>query len=134
MNSWCKVVNGSVVDGPRAWENNIPPDASWLPHRLHDPVHTINDNYDGSVLQVSGSEVVEVKQYSAKSSAQIADEIQSIKDTATSEMSRADSIIADPDATDKDLWQVYKDQWAEFLDVTALSWDFNFPRPPSNTY
>lgn len=64
-NSWCKVENGVVVDGPRAWADNSPPDATWLPHDLEDPGNPDPANYvyGGSHHEVRGSQVIEVKEY-----------------------------------------------------------------------
>lgn len=66
-NSWCKVENGAVVDGPRAWADNNPPDATWLPHDLEDPGNPdeANYTYSGSHHEVRGNQVVEVKEYRA---------------------------------------------------------------------
>lgn len=64
-NSWCKVVDGKVVDGPRAWADNNPPDATWLPHDLEDPGNPDEANYvySGSHHEVRGNQVFEVKEY-----------------------------------------------------------------------
>lgn len=66
-NSWCKVENGAVVDGPRAWADNNPPDGTWLPHDLEDPGNPDEANYvySGSHHEVRGNQVVEVKEYRA---------------------------------------------------------------------
>lgn len=66
-NSWCKVVDNQVVDGPRAWANNTPPDSTWLPHSLEDPGNPDEANYvySGSHHEIRGNQVVEVKDYRA---------------------------------------------------------------------
>lgn len=130
MNSWCKVVNGQVVEGPRAWANSTPPDDTWLPHRLEDPVHTVNDNFIGSHHEVRGNEVVEVKDYSPKPQSQIDEEIQSIKDRATQNVATADEKLADPDLPNRNEWQNYRDAWSVLTNITALSWGYHMPREP----
>ena len=64
-NSFCKVENGVVVDGPRAWPDAIPPDATWFPHDLEDPGNPNEATYcySGSHHEVRGEAVVEVKEY-----------------------------------------------------------------------
>lgn len=79
-NSWCKVENGVVVDGPRAWPDAIPPDASWLPHDLEDPGNPDEANYcySGSHHEVRGNQVFEVKEYrpyTAEEKAEIAKQL-----------------------------------------------------------
>lgn len=130
MNSWCKIENGVVVDGPRAWTDNTPPDDSWLPHRLEDTEHTINDNYVGSHHEVRDGEVVEVKDYEPKSAEQIADEIQSIKDRAASEIAFAETILANPELGNRNDWVSFKDAWSLLLNVTQLSWGYHMPARP----
>jgi len=130
MSAWCKVENGVIVDGPRAWENNTPPDSTWLPHRLADADHTINDNFDGSVMIVGATEVVEQKQYSPKSQAQIDDEVSGIKSRAADAVAVADAKLADSSVENKAEWQSYKDAYSALLNVTALSWDYYMPSEP----
>ena len=129
-NSWCKVENGVVVDGPRAFADATAPDASWLPHRLEDPAHTINDNFDGSHFEVRGNEVVEVKDYSPKSAEQIADEVNGFKALATTNVAKADEKLADEATTNKADWQAYRDAWQALTSITELSWDYNAPVEP----
>lgn len=129
-NSWCKVENGQIIEGPRAWENNTPPDATWVPHRLVDPSHTINDNFDGSVFEVVGNEVIETNQYSAKPQEQIDDEVVSIKNRANQSIAKADEKLADPTVTNKEDWQAYKNAWALLTNITQLSWDYVMPSEP----
>lgn len=130
MNSWCKVIDGKVVDGPRAWSENTPPDDTWLPHRLEETPHTINDNYIGSEHEVRGSEVVEVKKYSPKSAEQIADEVQSIKTRAAECVAKADEKLADPDLTNRVEWENYRGAWSVLTNVTELSWGYHMPPEP----
>lgn len=130
MNSWCKVVDGKVVDGPRAWADNTPPDGTWLPHRIEDPVHTINDNFLGSHHEVRGNEVVEVNDYAPKPQSQIDEEIQGIKDRATQNVATADGKLANPDLPNRGEWQAYRDAWYALTSITALSWGYNMPREP----
>lgn len=64
-NSFCKVENGVVVDGPRAWPDAIPPDDTWFPHSLEDPGNPDETKYcySGSHHEVRGDAVFEVKEY-----------------------------------------------------------------------
>lgn len=130
FNSWCKVIDGKVVDGPRAWGDNTPPDETWLPHRLEAPPHTINDNYLGSHLEVRGNEVVEVKEFAPKPQSQIDDEVQGIKNLATRAIEKADTMLAIPDLPNRDEWQAYRDAWALLTNITELSGDYFMPQEP----
>lgn len=130
MNSWCKVVDGKVVDGPRAWSENTPPDDTWLPHRLEETPHTINDNYIGSEHEVRGNEVVEVKKYSPKSAEQIADEIESIKSLAARNIQKADEKLANPELANRPAWEAYRSAWEPLLTITVLSWAYYMPSEP----
>lgn len=132
MNSWCKVVNGQVIDGPRAWADNTPPDETWLPHRLEETPHTINDNFIGSHHEVRGNEVVEVKDYSPKPQAQIDEEIQSIKDLAAANIANADVELSNADLPNRDEWLAYREAWEALTSITALSGDYYMPPEPSN--
>lgn len=130
QNSWCKVVDGNIVEGPRAWENNTPPDATWLPHRLEEPAHTINDKFDGSRLEVRGSEVVEVKLFSPKSAQQIQDEVNSIKQRAEIEVAYATLELAKPDLANREKWESFKAAWQQLTNITELSWNYVMPMRP----
>lgn len=132
MNSWCKVVNGQIIDGPRAWADNSPPDETWFPHRLEDTPHTINDNFIGSHHEVRGNEVVEVKDYAPKSQDQIDDEIRSIKNLAVVHVAKADEMLANPALSNRDEWQAFRDAWAALTNITALSWDYYMPAYPKD--
>lgn len=129
MNSWCKVENNLVVDGPRAWNNNQPPDNTWLPHRIEDPDHTINDKFDGSRHEVRNNEVVEVKIYSPKSSQQIADEIDFIKTKAREEVALAEEKLLDPNSNHEE-WQKHKDAWSALINITELNSNYYMPYNP----
>lgn len=129
-NSWCQIKNGNILEGPRAWENNTPPDDTWVPHRLVDPAHTINDNFDGSVFEVVGNEVTETNQYSPKPQEQIDQEISNIKTIAVEAVSLATQKLASPEVTNKDEWQAYKDAWSLLTNITQLSWDYVMPSEP----
>jgi len=131
-NSWCKVVDGQIVDGPRAWDNNTPPDQDWLPHSLEEPSNTINDKYDGSRLEVRGSQVIEVKLYSPKSAEQIEDEVNSIKRQAEIEVAYATLELAKSDLPKRDEWEAFKAAWQQLTDITELSWDYKMPLRPGN--
>lgn len=129
-NSWCKVVDNQVVDGPRAWHENTPPDNTWLPHSLEEPAHTINDKYVGSRLEVRGSEVVEVKMYEPKSSEQIADEINNLKKLAQEEVAYADEKLLQAGLANRTEWETHKTLWSRLLNITELSWDYRTPSRP----
>lgn len=129
-NSWCKVVDGQIVDGPRAWHDNMPPDATWIPHVLVDPPHTINDNWDGMKFEVVGDQVVETNLYSPKSPEQIAAEIQGIKSQATQEVAYAAGKLTDPNLNNRAEWEAFKAAWEQMLTVTELSWEHNMPPRP----
>lgn len=75
MNSFCKVENGVVVDGPRAWPDAVPPDATWFPHTLEDPgnPNPATHYQSGSHHEVRGEAVVEVKEYSAYTQDELAE-------------------------------------------------------------
>ena len=129
-NSWCKVVDGQIVEGPRAFPNAQAPDATWLPHSLEDPAHTINDKFDGSRFEVRGNAVVEVKLYSPKSAEQIASEVNYIKQRAAANVAMADAKLADETLENRQAWVDFKAAWALLTDVTELSWDYNMPPEP----
>lgn len=130
MSSWCKVENGQVVDGPRAWTDDVPPDSSWLRHRLEDKEHTINDNFVGSHYEVRGDVVVEVKDYSPKSAEQIADEINGLKQTAMREVAYADEKLADPELGNREEWKAFRAAWLLLTNATELSWGYFMPGRP----
>ena len=130
MNSWCKVENGQVVDGPRAWNENTPPDQSWVRHRLEDQEHTINDNFDGSEFQVRDNEVVEVKKYSPKPQSQIDEEVNNIKTMAQANVEKAKERLADPDLQNRIEWENYRNAWDALTSITALSWGYRMPSEP----
>lgn len=130
MNSWCKVENGQVVDGPRAWADNTPPDDTWLPHRVEDPAHTVNDNFLGSHHEIRDGEVVEVNDYAAKSSQQIAEEVNGIKSMAAQEVAYADSMLSSQDLENREEWDAFKLAWSKLLNINELSWDYVMPRRP----
>jgi hypothetical protein len=131
-NSWCKVISGMMVDGPRAWPDNIPPDDSWWPHVLVDPPHTINDNFDGAVFQVDQSvkKVFEVNQYSPKPQEQIDSEVAQIRAMARENVDYAIAVLADEYLPNIPAWLSYKAAWDKLLDVTELSWDYDMPSRP----
>ena len=129
-NSWCKVVDGEIVDGPRAWHDNTPPDATWIPHVLVDPPHTINDNWDGMKFEVVGDQVVETNLYSPKSPEQIAAEIQGIKSQAAQEVAYAAGKLTDPNLNNRAEWEAFKAAWEQMLTVTELSWEHHMPPRP----
>jgi hypothetical protein len=133
-NSWCKVENGNIVDGPRAWPDAIPPDDSWLPHRLVDVEHTVNDNFLGSVMSISGNEVLETKQYSPKSAEQIADEVNSIIARATENVAEADEKLADDNVTNKEEWRAYRNAWEQVKSVTRLGEELPMPPEPRTPF
>ena len=130
MNSWCKVVDGQVVDGPRAWANDTPPDETWLRHTLEEPAHTVNDNFVGSHYEIRGGGVVEVKDFSPKSQAQINEEIQGIKDVAAQNVATADEKLANPDLGNRAEWQAFRDSWLLLTNITELSWYYKMPQQP----
>jgi hypothetical protein len=79
---------------------------------------------------VGATEVVEQKQYSPKSQAQIDDEVNGIKSRAADAVAVADAKLADSSVENKAEWQSYKDAYSALLNVTALSWDYYMPSEP----
>lgn len=131
-NSWCKVVDGEIVDGPRAWQDNTPPDESWVPHVLVDTEHTINDRFVGAsfAFDVENNRVVETNNYEPKTQEQINAEVQVIKDRAASAVSVATQVLALEDLENREEWESYKAKWSLLTDITELSWDYDMPSPP----
>lgn len=130
MNSWCKVENGVVVDGPMSWPNGIPPDQTWLPHRVEELPHTINDNLVEVAMVVSDTEVVEQKRYAPKPQEQIDSEIADLKANMQKGIDLANEKLSDESLKNKQAWQDYKDACLLILDVTELSFDLNIPQEP----
>ena len=129
-NSWCKIDGTKIVDGPRAWADNIPPDGNWVPHRLVDPTHTINDNWDGSKFELIGNEVIETNLYSPKPAEQIQAEIEDIKTRAAQNVAKAEAKIADPTIENKEDWDKYRVSWSLLTNITELSWAYVMPPEP----
>ena len=121
-NSWCKVVDNQMVDGPRAWPNNTPPDSTWVPHELEETAHTINDTFIGSHFEIRDGKVIEVKDYRPKTQEEIDSELDNIKQRAATEMAAADEAIS--------LWQSYKSAWEPYLTVATLDENLVFPERP----
>lgn len=129
-NSWCKIEGTTIVDGPRAWHDNTPPDDTWVPHRLVDPDHTINDNWNGSKFELIGNEVIETNLYSPKPAEQIQSEIEEIKARAAKNVAKAQAKIADPATTNKEDWDKYRVSWSLLTNITELSWAYVMPSEP----
>lgn len=130
-NSWCKVIDEKIVDGPRAWDLNSPPDKTWIPHIVVDPVHTINDKWDGMKLEIVNNQVIETNLYSPKSNEQIASEIQQLKNKAKAEIAYADYKLQNQSLPNRQDWEAYKIAFEQLLNITELSWDHYIPnRPP----
>lgn len=129
-NSWCKIINNEIVDGPRAWHDNVPPDSTWVPHLLVDPPHTINDNWDGMKMEIVDNKVIETNLYSPKSAEQIAEEIQLIKDRAIREIAFANEKLIDPNLNKRSEWEAFKLAWEQMLTITELSWQHYMPARP----
>lgn len=127
-NSWCKVVNGQVVDGPRAWDNATPPDDTWLPHSLEDQPNDAYDLFVGSHHEVRGNQVVEVKDYRKKTDAEVAEELAQIKRMASNAIVNADEKIAAGENVDA--WSAYKAAWSQYVDVTTLDNNRVWPTEP----
>lgn len=127
-NSWCKVENGAVVDGPRAWDNNSPPDNTWLPHFLEDVPNTAYDLFVGSHHEVRGDKVVEVKDYRPKTSDEINEELTQIKQMAAEAMRLADEKIQE--GSNVDAWAEYKQAWSAYTGVTTLDDTRVWPTEP----
>lgn len=121
-NSWCKVVDNKMIDGPRAWVNNTPPDDTWIPHELEETAHTDNDTFAGSHFEIRGNKVVEVKDYRAKTQEEIKAELESIKNHAANEQLYADEMI--------NLWQTYKTALEPCRTLTTLDKNVVFPERP----
>lgn len=129
-NSWCKVENGQIVDGPRAWNDNTPPDNTWVPHVLVDPPHTINDNWDGQKFEVVGDQVIETNLYSPKPPEQIEAEILSIKTRAVQEVAYAELKLLTPNLPNRTEWENFKNAWELMKTITELSWEHKMPARP----
>ena len=86
-NSFCKVENGVVVDGPRAWPDATPPDNTWFPHTLEDPGNPDEAThcYSGSHHEVRGEAVVEVKEYRAYTAEELAEIARQVAERAAQE-------------------------------------------------
>lgn len=129
QNSWCKLENGVIVNGPRAWDNNTPPDETWVPHRLEDPAHTINDKFLGSTFSIIGNEVIETNNYEPKTSEEIQLEINGIKDFANKMISFADKKIET--VSNKQDWIIYKNELQTILAITVLD-HIDWPLQPKS--
>lgn len=132
-NSWCKVVDGEIVDGPRAWQDNTPPDNTWVPHVIDDPEHTINDKFLGStfVFDAENSRVVETNRYGPKTAEEIAAEVAALNSRATNYVEYAEQVLLQPELANRAAWENFKSAWEQLTDVTELSWDYYTPPPPS---
>lgn len=127
MNSWCKVVDGKVVDGPRAWPDAVPPDATWLPHSLQETPNTPYDVFVGSHHEVFADKVVEVKDYRPKTDDEVQEELNQIKNLAQMEIDEADKKIANGENVAA--WEEYKALWVPYLTVTELG-AYTWPSKP----
>jgi len=127
-NSWCKVVDGAVVDGPRAWPDATPPDNTWLPHSLEDQPNDAYDLFIGSHHEVRGDQVVEVKDYRKKTQAEIDDELAQINRMAADAIAKADEKIAEGVKVDE--WTAYKTEWLQYTNVTTLDNNRTWPTEP----
>ena len=129
-NSWCQIKNGKIVDGPRAWHDNTPPDNTWIPHVLVDPPHTINDKWDGQKFEIIGDQVVETNLYSPKSAEQIQQEVEALKQHAIQEVAYADKKLASENLPRREQWEQFRADWSLIVNITELSWEYKLtPRP-----